>query len=167
MTEPPRLKACVDRIPAPRYAADRLAFSRDRKWNVDVLHVRFLSGDILLQHRVRDVVREWNAALQDSIHFVFDDAGQADIRVSFDDCGNWSYIGTDTRRYPQDVQTLNLGSVGPGADEATLRQVVLHEFGHALGCVHEFLAAGPRAPALKQIAVIQGEAGLPQIGAVG
>jgi hypothetical protein len=141
--EQPRWKICVDRVLPPRTAADRLAFSRDRRWNVTDLHVRFVDPDPT-GGRIQQVVTAWNDALQESIRFVFDDRAEADIRVGFQNSGNWSYVGTEARTHPQSAQTMNLGSITPGSDDATIRQVALHEFGHALGCVHEFRS--PDAP---------------------
>jgi len=43
--------------------------------------------------------------------------------------GSWSYIGTDATKLPLESFTMNLGSVD--------RPTVLHEFGHALGLIHE------------------------------
>ena len=43
--------------------------------------------------------------------------------------GSWSRIGTDATKVPLMSCTMNLGFV----DRAT----VLHEFGHALGLIHE------------------------------
>ncbi len=43
--------------------------------------------------------------------------------------GSWSYIGTDATRLPLESFTMNLGFID--------RTTVLHEFGHALGLIHE------------------------------
>ena len=43
--------------------------------------------------------------------------------------GSWSYIGTDASRIPLESFSMNLGFV----DQST----VMHEFGHALGLIHE------------------------------
>lgn len=43
--------------------------------------------------------------------------------------GSWSYIGTDALHLPKESASMNLGFV----DAAT----VMHEFGHALGLIHE------------------------------
>ena len=52
---------------------------------------------------------------------------QSDIRVGFDSSdGAWSYIGTDCS---DERKTMNLGFIDQGT--------VLHEFGHALGLIHE------------------------------
>ena len=54
----------------------------------------------------------------------------ADIRISFDPNGGaWSLIGTDCKQIPRDQPTMNFGWF----DVAT----TIHEFGHALGMIHE------------------------------
>ena len=56
-------------------------------------------------------------------YFVF----LSDIRIGFDSSdGAWSYIGTDSSGK---WKTMNLGFIDQGT--------VLHEFGHALGLIHE------------------------------
>ena len=51
----------------------------------------------------------------------------SDIRIGFDsNDGAWSYIGTDCS---SKWKTMNLGFIDQGT--------VLHEFGHALGLIHE------------------------------
>lgn len=51
----------------------------------------------------------------------------SDIRIGFDpNDGAWSYIGTDCSGK---WKTMNLGFIDQGT--------VLHEFGHALGLIHE------------------------------
>ena len=51
----------------------------------------------------------------------------SDIRIGFDsNDGAWSYIGTDCSNK---WKTMNLGFIDQGT--------VLHEFGHALGLIHE------------------------------
>ena len=53
----------------------------------------------------------------------------AQIRVAFNDDGAWSYIGTDSLGIPANEPTLNLGWQDEG--------VILHEFGHMIGMIHE------------------------------
>ena len=54
----------------------------------------------------------------------------SDIRIGYDSReGAWSYVGTDCAEIPLNELTMNLGFI----DKAT----VLHEFGHALGLIHE------------------------------
>ena len=59
----------------------------------------------------------------------------SDIRIGFnEDEGAWSYVGTDCAEIPLNELTMNLGFI----DRAT----VLHEFGHALGLIHEHQSPG-------------------------
>lgn len=51
------------------------------------------------------------------------------LMVLFIPGGSWSYIGTDASRIPLESFSMNLGFVD--------RPTVLHEFGHALGLIHE------------------------------
>jgi len=66
-----------------------------------------------------------------NLNFVFVNNMDADIRINFDsDNGCWSYVGTDCKNPKYKGQpTLNLAWF----DVAT----TMHEFGHALGMIHE------------------------------
>jgi hypothetical protein len=68
-----------------------------------------------------------------NLNFVFlenNDALSAEIKISFQNSGAWSTIGTDCLGYFGTYQpTMNFGWF----DVAT----VIHEFGHALGLIHE------------------------------
>lgn len=61
------------------------------------------------------------------------------IRIGFGYAGYWSTVGTDsTSLVPQSEQSMNLAlfDINPPA-EPEFTQIVLHEFGHALGFQHE------------------------------
>ena len=61
--------------------------------------------------------------------FVPDNSSKALIRIDFDpNKGSWSLLGTDCK-YNTDSPTMNFGWFNVGT--------VLHEFGHALGMIHE------------------------------
>lgn len=99
------------------------------------LRVAFLGGDSEVHQRVAAVAGEWTQHA--NIGFEFGHAA-ADIRIAFAHGPSWSAVGTEARdvRF-KNRPTMNLGWLTPDAPEVEYRRVVLHEFGHALGCVHE------------------------------
>ncbi|MFH1085624.1 MAG: M12 family metallopeptidase [Chloroflexota bacterium] len=100
------------------------------------LRVHFLDGLPEVQAKVRQVAVEWMNHANIALEFVQDP--NAEIRISFQaDDGSWSYIGTDALGISPSKPTMNFGWLEPGTDDIEYRRVVLHEFGHALGCIHE------------------------------
>jgi hypothetical protein len=109
-----------------------LALAKYKMWKAGrILHVRFLGGDDELQAAVAAIALEWTRYA--NIRLLFDNDPQAEIRVAFVPGSSWSFVGTDSLHVPPDEATMNIGFVEPSAFQAH----VLHEFGHALGCVHE------------------------------
>jgi hypothetical protein len=101
-----------------------------------VLKVRFLGGDPVVQNKVAQVAKEWETYA--NIKFEFGNDPDAEIRVAFiPNAGSWSYLGTDALGIPKDQPTLNLGWLLPNTANEEYSRVVVHEFGHALGCIHE------------------------------
>jgi hypothetical protein len=69
-------------------------------------------------------------------------SGNADIRITFSPGnGHYSLIGTDSRtnspRRTQFNESLNIDPNGVGTGTEFLNGVALHEFGHAIGFMHE------------------------------
>jgi hypothetical protein len=100
--------------------------------------VWFLGGDPELHVRVRAVAAKWTGPGMANVEFLFLDNGPADIRIVFGPGqGSWSYLGTQCRQVDPSEPTMNYGWLTPNAPDDVLRPVVLHEFGHALGLIHE------------------------------
>lgn len=99
------------------------------------LRVRFLDGDAVIQQRLQPFAHEWSKHA--GITFVFGNDPDAEIRISFKDRGSWSYIGTDCLSIPKSQATMNFGWLTRSTSDEEYSRVVVHEFGHALGCIHE------------------------------
>ena len=88
-----------------------------------------------MHRRVEKHARTWLTWAD--LGFVFGDHAASEIRISFSGEGYWSHIGTDALRIGSDAPTMQLGGFTRDTDETVLRRTVLHEFGHAIGCIHE------------------------------
>jgi hypothetical protein len=115
----------------------RAAVERLRLWeNGKRLRVRFLDGDPVVQQKVGAIAAEWEQHTNLMLDVVRD--GAAEIRISFRDIGfSWSTVGTDSLTRPRSQPSMNYGWLKPTTGEREYRRVVLHEFGHALGMIHE------------------------------
>lgn len=126
-----------------------LAIGRDKFWKVGkVLRVSWWGREekpvsAKLKERVKDVAKQWDAIC--NIGLDFGDYGDdAEIRIAFNpDNTSWSFVGKDcliphSEGGPaKDKPTMNFGWLNEYSRDDVLQSVVLHEFGHALGCIHE------------------------------
>jgi serralysin len=120
-------------------AQSRAALVKKNKWDVGgIINVAFLDGDERIEQKVQKVAKKWTGPKMANLRLSFiDDAAKADIRISFQYSGSWSTIGTTCRNVADNQPTMNYGWLTPGTSDAELRRVVLHEFGHAFGLIHE------------------------------
>jgi serralysin len=123
----------------PGAGVTRAALRKTAMWQSgDRITVSFLSGDDVLKQRVRDMAGRWIAPGMANLDFAFRDDPDTDIRISFQPGrGSWSTVGTTCRQVPAGMATMNFGTLRADTPEADLRRVVLHEFGHAIGLIHE------------------------------
>src|SRR5712692_3683217 len=122
-------------IPAP-HAAIVVA----KKWEPGhTLTCRFLDGTSTQQEKVIAKAKIWHDYANIDLSFVLD--GAAEVRVSFSaDPGSWSAVGTDAlveSYFPKHQPTMNFGWLKDDTADNEYERVVVHEFGHALGLIHE------------------------------
>lgn len=126
---------CIEVRPDPRTDGAfrrRLAFDPNKLWDVDVLRVQFLGASDNVAARILATAATWTPHC--NVRFQAVTQGTAELRISVYPGGSWSYIGTDAETATG--ATMNIGC-GDDASDEHWRRAVLHEFGHALGCIHE------------------------------
>ena len=122
----------------PAGGPSQLAMYMSKFWNAGrILKVNFVAGSDWQKAKVKEHAVDWSQFA--NIKFNFNVNETPDILVDFNPTlGSWSYLGTDSSYYSNSGKpSLNLGWVNDTRSEADIRQVILHEFGHALGAVHE------------------------------
>lgn len=115
----------------------RAAVERMRLWeNGRSIRVLFLDGDTSVKEKVAQIAAEWQQTA--NLRFRFVTSGASELRISFLDKGfSWSTVGTDALTVPRTEATMNYGWLEPGTSLREYQRVVRHEFGHALGMIHE------------------------------
>lgn len=125
----------------------KAGLKKDAKWDGDgqTITVAFMAGTEGLRARVRNTALRWVGSGMANLNLRFvDDVSNADIRIDFRaGDGSWSTVGTTCRQVPKNQPTMNFGWINEDSAEEELRSVVLHEFGHALGLIHEHQSPNP------------------------
>jgi hypothetical protein len=121
------------------HGLDRAGLWLQARWRPrQVITCSFRDGDPALRNRVEQVARQWTSPGRANLTLDFrDDTHDTDIRISFAGQGSWSVIGSTCRRVSPTEPTMNFGWLRPDSSDIEVERVVLHEFGHALGLVHE------------------------------
>ncbi|MBC7911582.1 MAG: hypothetical protein H7Y30_13830 [Pyrinomonadaceae bacterium] len=132
---------CFTWIPSDQgvEGANRAGLLKRAKWEANsIITASFLDGDPGVQQRVKKAAQQWTAPGRANLRIVFQNDPDSLIRISFRYRGSWSVLGTECRNITDKSQpTMNYGWLTPGSTDQEVQQVVLHEFGHALGLIHE------------------------------
>lgn len=136
------IHVCVDKIVHIETQGSRSgkALLKDKLWdNGSTLKIMFIDDNASesLKDRVIEKARIWEQYA--NIKFEVVTSGDSDIRITFDrvNGGSWSYIGTDANSRNQDQATMNFGWFYDYTRDSEIGRTTLHEFGHALGAIHE------------------------------
>ena len=154
MTDPAELEfVCIDRIVVDLVLADRarqaaIAERADNDpgpfeatgdprcyWSPGAtLRVLFLDGDPMLHGKVLDAASGWTDHA--NVTFETSDDPESEIRITFALGASYSALGTDSKLAPAGTPTMSL-ALSTGSPDKTVNTQTRHEFGHALGLVHE------------------------------
>ena len=152
------LHACITHNPSQtdynkneslkNYKGSMAAFQKGTTWAVDAeIKISFIKGLVTFQNSsydsnyskdkadwVEKVIRTKIDPIV-GLKFIWDvPESEGDIRISFiEKLGAFSYVGTQALNSQKNEMTMNLGWLDRNRNGA----VVIHEFGHALGMIHE------------------------------
>ena len=116
-----------------------LTATRAKYWPVGhTIKIRFLDGSETQRAKVMRYAMQWTEYA--AINFHFADHDKADVRITFAKGGSSSKVGTDALYVTdQNAPTMKFGWLTDVSSVESDRAVVLHEFGHALGFMHEHM----------------------------
>jgi serralysin len=132
------IQICTE-MPSPDVSSGRTegAVIKSNKWaKGQTIRIKFLGGSSFLQGKVKQFAAYWLSHA--NVKFQYVSASQnADIKIAFTSGGSWSYIGTDCKSIGQNSASMNYGWFTNSTSDTEFRRVIVHEFGHALGMIHE------------------------------
>lgn len=117
-------------------AAPAMAVVITKLWKPGrTLKISFLGAvDPVVKSKIQFYAAKWLEHANIKFSWV---AKNGHIRISCKAGGSWSYVGTDALTIPMSKPTMNYGWLTPTTSDQEFSRVVVHEFGHALGAIHE------------------------------
>lgn len=126
-------------------AAPAMAVVLTKLWRPGrTLKISFIGAiDPVVKDKIKHYAGKWLEHANLKYNWV---TQRGDIRISCKQGGSWSYIGTDALTIPKNQATMNYGWLTPQTGEDEFSRVIVHEFGHALGAIHEHQHPGVGIP---------------------
>lgn len=134
------LKVCIEKWDLDGNDFSKAATLKSKQWNPgQTIRVKFLNGNSFVQSKVKQYAKQWESYANLKFEFV-SSSSSANIKISFkegqyaNDGGSWSYLGTDSNSYSR---SMHFGWFNNNTSDAEFSRTTIHEFGHALGLIHE------------------------------
>lgn len=134
------IRVCLDppELEQPTVVRDRMALMHGATWGPGYqLRIRFLGGAKPVQEKIKRHAKQWEQHA--NINMIFVQEGAADVRITLTSGGaSKSLLGRLAQQQADQTQpTMWFGGLDESTPDDEYQRVVLHEFGHALGCIHE------------------------------
>lgn len=112
--------------------AIKASIRKKYKWDHNDITIKFLDGELEFQRKVYEIAKVWENHC--GIRFIHKKTLSSDIKISFDNDRLESRIGKECKNANI---SMKLGGLKKVRSEKEFYRIVLHEFGHALGLIHE------------------------------
>ncbi len=118
----------------------KAASVKAKQWEPgQTIRIKFLNGNNFVQSKVRQYAVAWEAYANLKFEWVSSNSN-ANIKIAFregqyaNETGSWSYLGTDSNSF---AHSMHFGWFDNNTTDTEFRRTTIHEFGHALGLIHE------------------------------